>query len=306
MSDELVLTPGGYRPKSFVNAIEPGHGLTVLDTGEFAMFATATNKVVAQFARPPGLEAQFTVHGPNGPPPTQSAPPPGALPGGWQTYACWGTTEDAITYFATQWSVPPAPSTSSGQTIFLFNGIQNAGANSGILQPVLQWGKSSAGGGAYWSVASWYVTASGQAFNTNLVPVNTGDELLGIMTETGSSSGNYNYNSTFQGIPNTTLPIKNIALLYWANETLECYGLTKCSDFPATTETAMGAIEIRIGSTHPALMWSVGDLHKNCGQHTVIASDANPNGEVDLYYEQPESAREQRARSDHRNQEARR
>ena len=57
----------------------------------------------------------------------------------------------------------PAPATRSRQTIFLFNGIQNTGANFGILQPVLQYGSSAAGGGAFWSIASWYVTSGGQA-----------------------------------------------------------------------------------------------------------------------------------------------
>jgi hypothetical protein len=153
MSDDLVLTPGGFRPKSFVNAIEPGHKLTVLETGLFAKVELATNKTT-EITKPPTLTAQFAVHGPEGAPKGHLAPPPGALPNGWQTYAWWDSSDKSITYFLTDWVVPPAPSTSSGQTIFLFNGIQNTGTNYGILQPVLQWGSSAAGGGTYWSVAS--------------------------------------------------------------------------------------------------------------------------------------------------------
>jgi hypothetical protein len=282
MSDELVLTPGGFRPRSFVNPVEPGSGLTALETGEIAKLELQTGKIT-RLAKPPALHAQFAVHGPGGAPKGHLAPPPGTHPNGWQTYGWWDSGNKSISYFATDWAVPPAPSTSSGQTIFLFNGIQNTGNNYGILQPVLQWGTSAAGGGTYWSVASWYVASGGQAFHTNLVKVNAGSKLQGIMTQTGTSGANYDYSSTFHGIANTTLPI-NIAMLPWANETLECYGLTQCSDLPAATDTAMEAIEIRIGTAHPTLKWTPVDAIKNCNQHTVVASNANPNGNVELYY----------------------
>jgi hypothetical protein len=40
------------------------------------------------------------------------------------------------------------------------------------------------------------------------------------MKQTGVSGTNYNYSSIFQGVANTSLPIANIAPLYWANKTL--------------------------------------------------------------------------------------
>jgi hypothetical protein len=283
MSNDLVLTPGGFRSRELVNAIEPGHSLNLLDTGEFAKIETSTKKVT-RFAKPPGLQAQYAAHGPHGAPKASLAPPAGGLASGWQTYGWWDSGAQSLTYFLTEWTVPPAPATSSGQIVFLFNGIQNTGANYGILQPVLQWGVSAAGGGAYWAVASWYVTSGGQAFHSNLVQVQTGTKLKGIMTQTGASGGHYNYSSTFQGIANTTLPVNNIALLHWANETLECYGLTKCSDFPATADTAMGDIDIEIGKKHPKLKWTPVNAATSCGQHTKVVSNSNPNGKVDLYY----------------------
>jgi len=283
MSDDLVLTPGGFRPRSLVNAIEPGHALRRLGEGQFAKVEIATKRMT-EFPKPPAHQAQFAAHGPGGAPKGHLAPPPGALPNGWQTYAWWDSGAKSISYLATEWTVPPAPSTSPGQTVFVFNGIQNTGTNYGILQPVLQWGTSAAGGGAHWSIASWYVTSTGQAFHTNLIQVNSGTKLLGVITETGASGTNYDYNSAFHGIANTTLPVNNIALLHWANQTLECYSLTKCSDLPAANDTAMEAIEIRIGSAHPTLKWTAVNAITNCGQHTVVASNANPNGKVELFY----------------------
>jgi hypothetical protein len=172
MAEEIVLTPGGYRPKSFANLVEPGHRLT-LDNGVIAKIELATSKVI-QFPTPPAIIIPFGAARPGGaasPPPAPSvaAVKPGALPNGWQTYAWWDSGGASISSFATTWVVPPAPSTNSGQTIFLFNGIQNTGANFGILQPVLQWGISAAGGGSYWAIANWYVTSGGQAFYSTLV-----------------------------------------------------------------------------------------------------------------------------------------
>jgi hypothetical protein len=180
--------------------------------------------------------------------------------------------------------VPPAPATSNGQTIFLFNGIDPTDPTQAILQPVLQWGTSYAGGGAFWSVASWYVLGTGQAFVTGLVPVNPGDVLVGAMTLTGQANGLFSYQSEFQGIAGTQLPVQNVAKLTWCNETLEAYGVTACSDYPAVDLTAMQGIELLTGKTTPAVHWTPQDRVTDCGQHTVVAVDSAAGGEVDLYY----------------------
>jgi hypothetical protein len=67
------------------------------------------------------------------------------------------------------------------------NGIQNS---TMIYQPVLQWGPgSAAGGGNYWAVVSWYADGQGgQAFYSNLVTVNPGDTLVGVVTLTGHTA----------------------------------------------------------------------------------------------------------------------
>jgi hypothetical protein len=67
------------------------------------------------------------------------------------------------------WTVPPAPATQSGQTIYLFNGMQDSVPM--ILQPVLQWGALQVGGGNSWTVASWYgADIAGSAFYTPSFP----------------------------------------------------------------------------------------------------------------------------------------
>ena len=282
MSEELVLTPGGYRPASVVHLVEQSH---VLDqSGGHVRKLDATGKMVADFgvieAKPAGiplmprnLARAAQVPGANVP----------AFGTGWITYADWtNNSGHPVSLFKTTWVVPPAPATSSGQTIFLFNGIQNS---TMIYQPVLQWGPSAAGGGAYWAVASWYVDGQGgPAFHSPLVPVSAGATLVGVMELTGQSNSGFSYNCYFEGIANTGWSIANVPQLTWCIETLEAYSIVKATDYPATLKTRMKAIELKVGTSEASLNWTPVNAVTDTGQHCVIVSNASPGGEVDLYY----------------------
>jgi hypothetical protein len=167
MPRNLVLTPGGYRHPSLVHYVPANHAIHRKD-GKQQLLNLATQVAT-------DVE-EFT-------------PYPGDVPGfgtGWIAYAHWlNTTGQPITNLRTIWKVPPAPTTQSGQIIFLFNGIDPTNPSDGILQPVLQWGISAAGGGPYWAVASWYVGGDGHAFHTTPIRVNTGDTVVGVMKATG-------------------------------------------------------------------------------------------------------------------------
>ncbi|MET9914981.1 hypothetical protein ABZZ74_51480, partial [Streptomyces sp. NPDC006476] len=204
-----------------------------------------------------------------------------ALGAGWITYASWlNNTGTPVSSFTSTWTVPRPPVTNSGQTIFFFNGIE-PGDGSHILQPVLQWGSSAAGGGDYWSVASWYV-GGGSAFHTTLVRVNPGDVLTGVMTLDSRNGNLFNYTSSFQGLANTALPVQNNPELTWCVETLEAYGIMQCQDYPGTDVTPVTAINIRTGGTTPSVNWSVNNTVSDCGQRTVVAVDGAADGEVEL------------------------
>ena len=266
MTQNLVLTPGGYRNRQLVHHLEPSHMLQ-LSRQRLRM----VNPVTKAFIEIPKLKLQ-----------------PGDIPGfgtGWITYAYWtNNTGNPISSFRTSWRVPHAPTKSSGQTIFLFNGIDSSDPSAAILQPVLQWGVSAAGGGPYWSVASWYVQGNGAAIHTDLVRVNEGDDLVGLMELTGQSGSKFSYTAEFDGINNTTLPVQNVDELIWCNETLEAYDITSCSDYPNNIYTAMQHIQIETGTTTPALNWTAVDRVTDCGQHTIVVSNSATDGEVDLFY----------------------
>ncbi|RSL16088.1 hypothetical protein EDE15_1597 [Edaphobacter aggregans] len=276
-ANDLVLTPGGYRKSSQVHLVQPGE---VLDF--------AANKISKKSEKGAHVEdlGMLSLRGTGKPlMPENVSLNPAAVPAlgtGWIVYAGWTENTKPVSYFTTSWVVPPAPAVSENQLLFLFNGIQN---DTMIYQPVLQWGVSAAGGGPYWAVASWYADGqNGKSFHTNLVRVTPGQVLVGVMNETAQSATGFSYNCQFAGIANTSLPITNVQQLTWCVQTLECYGLQKCTDYPATCRTEMKAIQIQAGGANVTPAWTAYNPVTDCGQKAVIVSNASPGGEVDLYY----------------------
>ena len=155
-----------------------------------------------------------------------------AVPGihsGWITYASWlNQTGSYIAKLTTQWIVPPPPQTAGDQTVFLFNGLQDT-SRKDLLQPVLQWGKSHAGGGRYWAVGSWFIDFHGHASYSRLTPVETGDILTGVLAITGFNGATYGYESSFLGYPDSTMSIQGIDELTFAVQVLEAYKIAGTS-----------------------------------------------------------------------------
>jgi len=320
----LVLTPGGYKPRNLVHHVPALHGVRM--RGMLAEIVHPDGRVLnavgeiapRETGRPlmPGHVSRLLPDRSLRHPSNRERPPffggsrgedgiprtegrsseesrggidvlertvPFATIDGWVSYSSWSnTTGNPISRFATTWEVPAEPANAGDQTIFLFNGIQNS---TMIYQPVLQWGPSAAGGGQYWSIASWYADGeTGVSFHTDLVNVNVGDVLVGVMTLTGESGGKFSYNCEFTGIGNTSLPISDVEELTWAIETLEAYGVTACGDYPAVSKTRMRQIAIETSGTNPALTWTANDPHGDCGAHTAIVSNSTSDGIVDIWY----------------------
>jgi hypothetical protein len=270
-----------------VHELEAGHHISTKG-GRVLIIETATGKVIKDLGEAGNSGESEGGH------PASFAPRP-RIPGipdtGWIENAQWrnGSTEPII-YFSTTWAVPPPPSSSDNQTIFLFNGMQpDSGAH--ILQPVLQWGSSAAGGGDYWSITNWYADGQGGAAAFKpLIQVQPGDVLRGVMSCTGQSGAKFNYKSSFVGYPAVDVAQTDADELTWAFETLECYSLTRCSDYPDAPLTAMYDIEIKTGTpgavgTDAVLDWfAPPPSFTDCGQICTIVSNASPGGAVSLYY----------------------
>lgn len=191
--DALVVAPGGKRHPSLVHKVEPGSQIrrSTLENHVCVFGPSGT----LQHEHTYGTLAPRLVTAAAG-----EAPKP--ADNGWITYSYWNNPYTSqLARFATTWQVPAAPAANDGQTVFIFNGIQNGW----ILQPVLQWGPSADGGGGSWYIASWYVSGpGGGAYFTPLVAVNPGDTLTGVITIDSDLS--------FEWAPQT--PVQNVATSY--------------------------------------------------------------------------------------------
>jgi hypothetical protein len=285
IDDPMVLTPGGYRRKSTIHRIEPGHHLEMKD-GRFRKIHTLSGNVVKDYgAMVP--EKKQPVRNFDEPKRSNDSPFPDS---GWITDTKWDNTSgSAISTFNTSWLVPPEPSTKNNQLIFIFNGLQQPGVY--ILQPVLQWGVSGDGtrnyGGNYWSISNWYVPPAGSTNptfvgGTEVIRVNPGDSLQGIMSVTGQSPTGVSYTSGFAGFPAVDLNVNNIPELKEAVETLECYRITKVSDYPVR-KISMNSIFLKNNSGQLALNWTIENRITSSGQHAVALNNNSLNEEVDLY-----------------------
>lgn len=182
--------------------------------------------------------------------------------------------------------------------VFLFNSIEPAKyalfyalieqifthflhSSATILQPVLQYGYSAAGGGAYWGVASWYV-AGGKSYTSSLVPVNVGQVLNAAITLTNINGAAYSYVSQFSNIPGTGLALSNSAQLIWATETLEAYGITSSTDYPAGSTTFSG-ISIRTTAGVPSMSWSASSDYAD-GVVTTVNAQGPTNAVITITY----------------------
>jgi hypothetical protein len=214
-------------------------------------------------------------------PPSADAPIPNRG-SGWITYAWW-RSQDPIVQLTTQWIVPPQPSVASEQTIFLFNALEDDQKND-LLQPVLQWGVSQAGGGHYWAIANWYVDQNGEAWFTELRPVEPGAILTGIMKMSAFNGTTYGYTSYFEGHDDIRLTVNNIRPMTWASQALEAYQIDGVQDYPPIGSTSMSSIAAMANNAFPGVNWQAVNAINNCGEYTTVPINANPGGRVDIVY----------------------
>ncbi|KAF8203484.1 hypothetical protein K438DRAFT_2101044 [Mycena galopus ATCC 62051] len=250
-----VLTPGGYRLSTDVYEVPAGGRVAHVGNDVHLIGADGTVLYVAPnvtTAATPAVES---------PPPEQS---------GWITYASWlNTSPSPISNFSTTYTVPAPPNTYHGQTVYLFNSIEPSTFDA-ILQPVLQYGVSPAGGGQYWSVATWYLYGP-LVFYTPLVQVRIGQPLNGLISLVGATGSTYSYTAQYSNIPGTLLRTDNVEELTWASETLEAYGITAASDYPPGA-SAFYEINLRFAGPAPTVSWSVTNSEAD-GPFTTINRD---------------------------------
>lgn len=147
------------------------------------------------------------------------------------------SSSDNLDFLSGTWTVPSYPSLLSGQLLYVFNAIEPA-SGDWILQPVLQYGVSPAGGGNYWAIASWLVGANGYAFHSPLVKVAPGNSIFGY-TEMTAVSGDTSYwavearDTTTGAYSWITAHVSGQHWTWAYAAVLEAYNVTSCENFPS-------------------------------------------------------------------------
>jgi len=293
---DLVLTPAGYMKKSNVHRLDnKNFRLSVVD-GRWKKVSKATGEVVEDFGEAPRNDL-----GGKKLPSEQKIPrvgPSAVVPGTISNanWACYGYLESAnygqnnpIESFSTTWYVPGIPKYDT-QTLMLFDGAQNGtpGSATAILQPVLQFGPTAAGGGDYWAITNWYVYNGGTSaiIGDSLVVVESGTAITGVMQATYAGSGNYNYTSQFVNHPGTDITIPDVSPLNWPVEVLEVANFHAALDYPQPPSEYVGmhSMNIEIEGNAGFLLWQVADQFANANEHAIVYSNSPTAGEIDLYW----------------------
>jgi len=159
---------------------------------------------------------------------------------GWQQYV--KDEINNITAFLGKWIVPAKPSNFAAGVLFTFTGLQNIDwvppnpdptGPFDIIQPVLQYGESDAGGGLYWSMASWYVTLNTDVVFSTLKQVDSGVVIFGNMTKLDSDTWFIDTVDTSTN-DHTSITVSRSILVTqpWAYVTLEVYDIFSCDNYP--------------------------------------------------------------------------
>jgi len=223
--DGMTLTPFGYMPAACVYGVGNGADVDPIDDGNLLVRSNGKMSII-----PPCHTNQHVLD-------RAARNTRTRLPSGWAAYAMWNAPTELTSYLGT-WTVPPKPADLGVQTLFLFTGMQNAfdfetaspQQTISIIQPVLQWGPSEAGGGNYWSIASWYVTSTGQAVYSTLQQVRSGDVIFGNMTIVGTKWAVISTDVTTK--TSTAIHVNPGASETWAFVTLEVYNVDSCGNYP--------------------------------------------------------------------------
>ncbi|KAH3757762.1 hypothetical protein Pelo_10439 [Pelomyxa schiedti] len=168
---------------------------------------------------------------------------------GWQIWTTSTSTSSSYETMVGMFTVPDAPVTYDRQTLFLFPGLQNLDWVPGpdskpaplefeIIQPVLQYGPSSGGGGKYWALASWYVTVWAGYLVTDLITVQPKENIWGVMERIQDNK--WIINGTVMSTGKTamlTVDKTDLATNPYAYVTFEAYsGTSSCSELPTAPQ----------------------------------------------------------------------
>jgi hypothetical protein len=218
--------------------------------------------------------------------PATDAKQPPIYEAGIFTYSGWlNQTGTPITSFTTTWKVPPKPRTNL--TLYATM-LPNTDYNTYYgLEAQLTYGSLPGGiTDDYWTIFPVY-QEPGAVYLMPPVKVKPGQLVAAEFKLIGQSNGTYSYSLQFKGIKFTTLLIYDIAELTWCGELLEgslnIQGHQTCDQLPNTAFTPL-TINVRTGSTVPAVDWVQNNLQVACGVQSVIVKNGGNDALIHVYW----------------------
>jgi len=232
-----VVTPFGYYHSSCVRQLAEGdvlksdelviqHADGALDGMRACAYPhyTASGEAIAADAKDPSIEHSW-IDG------------------------AYAETKTSYGGLITKWTVPPAPKSHDGQTIYFFPGLEDYDGVKTIIQPVLGWN-------AYykneWGIASWNCCTKGTVYVSTPQPAKAGDAILGGMYD-NCKAGTLECSSwdviTEDVASHKTTKLTNTSnfkqTFNWGFATvLEVYNVVRCSDYPPTDRLTSSEIAL--------------------------------------------------------------
>lgn len=180
------------------------------------------------------------------------------------------------------WSVPPEPThfEAGDDTVYLFPDLQNSFT---IVQPVLQYGPSPAGGSAFWSIGAWDCeNAPGTCMHSTLSIVYVGHKLSGYANGTScTSAGVCTWSIRIQdnSAPGVvqTFTHHEAAKMTRADVALETYDIGQCADLPASGAEAFSVTLIGSSGKTSTAGWVAhkGPYATGCNEHASSVGNSH-------------------------------
>jgi hypothetical protein len=153
------------------------------------------------------------------------------------------TTNTSYGEISATWTVPSAPISHDGQTVYVFPGLVDINQDASIVQPVLGWNADFTNA---WGIASWNCCISGVTWESPAVSVDPGDGIVGTVKSTckaGTLACSTWDITTADVVSGESTVLGNSPsegqTFDWAFAgALEVYSIARCSDYPLTSQLA--------------------------------------------------------------------
>ncbi|KAF8308733.1 hypothetical protein DL93DRAFT_2218942 [Clavulina sp. PMI_390] len=269
IATQMIMTPNGRHDASKVHLVPPGAEIHRVSKNE--VHIVDSNGTFIYAVDTSGENRTKTLS-------TRD------LDEGWVAYASWSneTAVEPISFFNATWLVPSKPQKTNNQLLFLFNALQTSNLGGNIIQPVLQWGHSDAGGRHYWAVSNWYGQGS-HFFHTKLYRVDP-RVLYGEIVRIQLVNGYVYYRCRFVGLPEASeMMVRTDQDFYFAGVAFEAYSLSSIKNFPPAW-TTFAHVNLMTTGGYPDMKW---DTHASTIDklRMVVNKQGSKDAEVTVVYQ---------------------